>query len=1047
MNTTKSYTHYKKYYRLLALAAIIMIMVIIGSLVTGSSIRSSLRLIVEERLGTTETVIFSSGSFIDHSIMDAPLLSGAKAILLSKGFVSAEGRLIPVMVWGIDDNSLTKGGAKVNAALAGELGKSQSDLVLRLPATGLTPSGSLFVTDNYTTSLRLEYLGTIESGGNISLKNEQIIPFNIFVSRAELAATLETENKINLILHDKQISKTDFANIWNYTHSGLAIKQKQNFVEIVSDRIFLQKDVVERIIRNNPQSNRVFSYLVNSIEHGNRSVPYSFAVAVDRYEGLMFNRVVGKNGEMAQAIVSDYTATRLNLKQHDTLRLSYFVSHDLKTLDTARLQCAVAEIIPLEKLHADSTLSADFPGLSNVENCTDWNSDMPINMSLIGDEDEKYWDLYKATPKIILSYPAVADDWSNSYGSATAIRIDGEDANMSGLTPEMFGIQLIYPRETGLAAARSGIDFAGLFLALGIFIIISAILLMIVPFSEMLHQRRDEISLLQSLGYKPKRIASMFRREALRTMLAASAIGVVAGLVYTRLILFLLGNVWNGATHTAELSFLPDTTTVATGLAVSIFMAMAVLWRLTRPAVFAEKRDVLPLKRPSKRNKRISGNGKLPLIAVGIPAACVPLFLKSTESFVLSGILTIAFACLLGRYILYRRGAGTEANRGVSHNRLIWATLYAGRKQSRFSFLTLASGVFIIFSVGLNRQNFTDNAQLAAGTGGYSLWCENSVPVYHNINTLQGREKLALTELPAETEVMQIMKFDADDASCLNLNKVSKPTVLGVDMNALAVSNFEIASSLYSGSRTDIFKSLQTVADSIFPALVDETVLMWNLGLKLGDTINYETENGKHIVLKLAGTLKNSIFQGNLLIDGKLFAQAWSEITGSEIMLLKTAENKIDETKKLISQAMNEYGVRVSTTASRLQEFNSVMDTYLSIFMTLGCLGLLLGIMSFVIVIRKNLTARQYEIASYRALGFPDEQIGKLLYNENIIVPLYAIVVGVVASLIGAAANLANAGIMLWITVLFYTALFVVGILIFTDKAVQLRISDINRAE
>ena len=1028
--SAKSHTYYIRYYRLLALAAVIMITVIVGSLLTGSSIRSSLRAIVEERLGTTETVVFAYGSFIDQSILDAPLLAGGRGILLSKGFVSASGRLIPVMVWGIDDKSLNKGVAKLNAALADELGEAPADIVLRLPATGLTPSGSLFVTDNYTVSLRLGNAGIMEVGGNISLKNEQIVPLNIFVNRAELAATLETENKINLILHDKIIDRNGFASVWTPAHSGMSLRRGEGFAEIVSDRIFLQKEAVELLCRNNAAGNRVFSYLANSIEHGKRSIPYSFAVAVDSYDGMRL--------DAAQAIVSDYTAARLNLKLNDTLRVSYYVSRDLKTLDTGRLQCLVSKIIPLAKLHADSTLSANFPGLSNVENCTDWNSDIPINMNLIDEEDERYWDEYKATPKIILPYSAVVGDWGNAYGSATAIRIDSGEASLAGLTPEMFGIRMIYPRQTGLAAASSGIDFAGLFLALGIFIIISAMLLMIVPFSEMLHQRREEIALLQSLGYTPRRISTLFRRESLRITLLAAVAGVLAGLAYTRLTLFLLSSLWQGATHTARLSFVPDLASLLTGLGAGIIIALAVLWRLTRPAVFADKqRRVAPFAAPTKRRKLITGKGKAPIIVVGALAACVPIFLQSTESFVLAGILTLAFASLLGRYLLYRRGGAQGEKGGIDHNRLIWATLYASGKQARLSFLTLASGVFIVFSVGLNRQSFADSASLAAGTGGYSLWCESSVPIYHNINTSAGKEKLALTELPAETEVLQMLRFDADDASCLNLNKASKPTVLGVDMEAIAASDFAIASSIYSGSRAEIFRSLQTPADSCYPALVDETVLMWNLGLKLGDTIRYETEKGQSVVLRLAGTLRNSVFQGNLLIERRLFAQAWSEIAGSELMLIKTASHNIDQTKTLISQAMNNYGLRVSTTAGRLQEFNSVMDTYLTIFMTLGCLGLLLGVMSFIIVIRKNLAARRQEIVAYRALGFPNEMIRKLLYRESIIVPLYAIAVGVVAALTGAAANLANAGIALWLTALFSTAGFVAGIVAFAKKATR----------
>ena len=125
--------------------------------------------------------------------------------------------------------------------------------------------------------------------------------------------------------------------------------------------------------------------------------------------------------------------------------------------------------------------------------------------------------------------------------------------------------------------------------------------------------------------------------------------------------------------------------------------------------------------------------------------------------------------------------------------------------------------------------------------------------------------------------------------------------------------------------------------------------------------------------------LSNSVFQGNILVDQALFSEIWTETTGSEVFLLKTGESEREEVKKLISQALSEYGVRVMTTNDRLRQFNTVTDTYLTIFMTLGGLGLLLGILSFIIVIRKNLAMRRDEIRLYSCARFHGTgQIGRI---------------------------------------------------------------------
>ena len=383
--TRKNRSYYSRYYKLIAIASLITVAVIIGSMVVGDSVRMTLVRQVEERLGTTETVIFSRNSFISESILKTPLLqTSARGVLLTNGFVSQGKKLIPVFVWGVDDGSVPKDSVKMNPALAAEMMlEGPNDIVLRLPASGLVPSGSLFVTENYTTSLRLAYNGIVpvKEGGNISLRNEQIIPFNIFVNSQDLAKVLEVEGKINLILVDKPVSVADLSKVWEYTSSGLKVSKKNGVTEITSDRVFLQQEVAQTICRNNRQPNRLFSYLANSIKKDNTSIPYSFVVAMDRYKEVTLKK--------DEIILSDYSARRLKAAIGDTIQITYFTSQQLKRLVTDTVRLRVRQIVPLSELQQDSTMSAEFPGLSDVERCTDWNSDLPIQMDLITDEDEK----------------------------------------------------------------------------------------------------------------------------------------------------------------------------------------------------------------------------------------------------------------------------------------------------------------------------------------------------------------------------------------------------------------------------------------------------------------------------------------------------------------------------------------------------------------------------------------------------------------------------------------------------------------------------------
>ena len=1027
--------HYISFYKLIAAAVLIAIAVITGSLMVGESVRSTLVKRVSERLGETETILFSKNSFIEKSIVESSLFEGkGRAILLVNGFISDAGRLIPVMVWGVDDMDIPSGSVKANAALASELTVSSGeDIVLRLPATGMVPSGSLFVTGNYTTSARLKLSGivAIGNGGNMNLKNEQVIPYNIFIDRSELASTLQIDGKVNLVLHSNHLSAKDLNSIWTPQLSGISVNASDDFSEVVSDRVFIQQEAVETICNDNPKANRLFSYMANSIEVSGESIPYSFVTAVDKYKGRML-----KNNEL---ILSDYSAQRLNAHIGDMVRMTYYTSADLKTLSVDTLYGRVAAIVPLAELFADKTLSAEFPGLSDVEKCTDWDSDLPINMDLITKEDEDYWEKYRSTPKIIVSYDAVSKDWSNTYGSATAIRIESSDLVITdGLNASMFGMQVIHPREVGMNAAVGGVDFASLFLSLGFFIILSAILLMLVPLSEMIFRRKGDITLWSSLGYSNKRISRILWMESAPVVLLSSLLGVIAGILYAWLVLALLGTLWKGATQTGGFIIHPDLTLIFTGLITGIVLSMLLLW-------ITIARSIKNLnKTQSIKNNPLRLKLGFALCFSALLLGIIPFniaMLNSPILFVFTGILMIITALLWGNYIISCKGAGAKP---FSETKLIWANVYANRKRAMLSFFTLAIGIFIVFSVGLNRKSFSDGAQLTTGTGGYSLWCESSVPIYHNISTEFGREKLALSDLPHNSSVLQISRYGADDASCLNLNKVSQPTVLGVDMKAFGNSKFEIQQSIYP-STVSVYEMIMIATDSVYPVLVDETVLIWGLMLNLGDTLTYEDGGGRKIYLQIAGTIKNSVFQGNILVDKTVFSKIWSEITGSEVLLLKVDEQDVESSKKLLSQALNEYGVKVTTTSQRLAEFNRVTDTYLDIFLTLGGIGLLLGIMSFIIVIRKDLVSRKEQITICRSLGYHESKIERLLVRENMIVPLYAIALGIFGSLLGIGSGFANVGMWVWLITIIQTVLFVACVILFIKKSVRKVIKNVEK--
>lgn len=94
----------------------------------------------------------------------------------------------------------------------------------------------------------------------------------------------------------------------------------------------------------------------------------------------------------------------------------------------------------------------------------------------------------------------------------------------------------------------------------------------------------------------------------------------------------------------------------------------------------------------------------------------------------------------------------------------------------------LASGTFLVVAIGAFRMDAQRGAwDRSAGTGGFGLIAEGSLPVVQDLNTEAGLEAFGLgaTDLPG-VRFVPFRVRDGDDASCLNLDRAQRPRLLGV---------------------------------------------------------------------------------------------------------------------------------------------------------------------------------------------------------------------------------------------------------------------------
>jgi hypothetical protein len=213
-----------------------------------------------------------------------------------------------------------------------------------------------------------------------------------------------------------------------------------------------------------------------------------------------------------------------------------------------------------------------------------------------------------------------------------------------------------------------------------------------------------------------------------------------------------------------------------------------------------------------------------------------------------------------------------------------------------------------------------------------------------------------------------------DDASCLNLYQPQRPRILGVP------------------------KSLGWTAidaeptDGTIPALVDANSLEYTLHAKVGDV--REFEDG--LKLRFVGTLRDSVFQSELVISEANFLRAFPQEQGFRMFLLDAPASRIPT----LEDELSDYGFDVTSTRERLAAYHRVENMYLSTFQSLGALGLLLGTAGLGAVLLRNLLERRRELALLQAVGYSSRHLTLIILAENAFLLVCGLAIGTVCAAI-----------------------------------------------
>ncbi len=848
---------------------------------------------------------------------------------------------------------------------------------------------------------------------------------------------------------------------WQLADAELELRQLPDNagVELRSRRVFLDPAAVTAALEISSNAAPILTYFVNDLRSPPFATPYSMVTA-------MGQPIVPADMHDDEILINDWLAQDLQAQPGESISLTYYVIGNGRALEEHRDDFHIHGIIPLAGPAADRGLMPDFPGLAEADSSNDWDAGFPIQLKRIRPKDEQYWKQYRGTPKAFVTLAAGKKMWANRFGDCTAMRFPPSAGSLETIraallktiNPASVGLAFQDVREQALAASSQAVDFGGLFIGFSFFLIIAALLLMGLLFQFGLEQRATEIGTLLALGFRPRQVRHLFLGEGALLALAGGIIGALGGILYARAMLRGLATVWRGAVGTTALQYHATPQTLVIGTVAGSVVSALTIWLTLRRQARRPARELLnqgaeespdrgsmsrsqprskktpksdpdtsgpakPLRVTDPRSrKKTLGHWIGPLAALGALGLTVQAIwhgeTSSSETFFSAGALLLIAG--LGFSAAWLARLGRRNPRGAINNFTLRSLGLRGcgrrRKRSLATIGLLACGVFLIVAIGAFRIDARQDAhEPASGTGGFELIGETAFPVTYDLNTKAGREFYGLNvPLMQNVRAVPFRVHDGDEASCLNLNRARQPRLLGVNADLLtkrdAFTFTDVMKGLPADARWSLLRQNTATTGDEIPAIGDENSILWAMGKKIGDTVDYTDEQGRPFKLRLVGALANSLLQGNLIIDESEFVKRYPGESGYRMFLFNAASNEATEISALLTRALQDAGLELTPAVQRLNAFNAVQNTYLSTFQVLGGLGLLLGSAGLGVVVLRNVQERRGELALLLAVGFRRRALHRLVLGEHGALLGVGLGVGIVAAALGVLPALLSPG-------------------------------------
>lgn len=952
--------------------------------------------------------------------------------------------------------------AMINRTLADRLGVGVGETVsLRLASPQSIPAESSLGRRNdlvIRTRITIREIMPDRGLGRFSLQSDQQAEPLVVVPLDRLQRNLGVGEKVNAIffLTDRPETVSDAGRDRELRRSfrsspddlGIVVERDapsetgapESRYYVKSDRVFFsgpQTEALRRVLPDDAEAGLLYlATSIRAVKNG-RTTPYSTVYGCrlsllegDRSAGL-FGADAGRSSERptagaaarpdvpAPVVLNRWTADDLEVDVGDEIELSWFPPDDVRKIESRTFR--LAAILPMHGIGADPRLVPDVKGLTDETTIADWDPPFPFDATRIRKKDEDYWDVYRAAPKAFVPLEIARTCWGSRFGDTTTFSFRAQnapfaaDVSETGLDLALFGLNFLPVKRRGLEASAGTTPFSALFLSFSFFIIASALMLVMMLFRLSVEIKARRIGIRLAVGWTPGRIRRLLLLEGFVIASAGSLLGTLFGLSYARILVYGLTTWWVDAVTVPFLTLHISPRSLVLGLTGGVTLALlSIAWTL-RGIGRASVKTLLdgdfdlsfPAVSPANRRRTRRAGGIAPTIRFGAELGallgCAALAARWGNGDAVPFFLLGALALLSGLWRFRTKYVEIPAARRTAQSLIAFADSNGARNRGRsLLFIGLvASTTFLVLSIGAFRL---DPAANMIGDGGFAYLGETAMPVYHSVETPEGREALGIQD--AENELLARIGFDAlsfrasggDDASCLNLYQAGSPRVLGVPEKIDDGNRFRFAKSdrlrpdeksAWSALRRHI--RIDSDGATRVPIVLDVNTAMYALHLYggIGDVYELHPVEGKTVRCEVVGLLSNSVLQGGILMGERNFMELFPEFGGYRFFLFTDRGSRhglrpIDgQAAKILYDLLGDHGFQGEAASDRLRKLFAVQNTYLSTFQSLGGIGILLGVFGLAVIQLRSVLQRRRELALMQAIGFSRRRIVLLLSLES----------------------------------------------------------------